>query len=71
MTKNNFHSTEISAEELRDIVEEIIADTNPDRKIKEFTATDDGIDVVFDNGQQATIEIDWNEFILRYANGLF
>ena len=60
-----FHSIKINSGDLLDIITDTIKSQFPDRQIKEFTTTDDGVVIILDDGQHIEIEIDWNEFVVR------
>ena len=61
----DFQSGELSIEELKEMIKEVIAE-NHGGQVTDIRINDDGlVNVILSDGDEIEIEIDWNEIILR------
>lgn len=61
---SDFEAREIDTEELENIIVEVVGGACPDQSIEDIQYSDEGIEVVLDNGEAIFIDVDWNEIIL-------
>lgn len=65
MLFEKFVSTDISAEEMQDIIHRLIEENYPGATIRDLIANDDGLQIILDNGEVLEIDIDWDEFLIH------